>query len=133
MLSFKFYRQLNPFKIFVNLFRVRKIKKNQVALLLFLFPVVAVGVLYFFGFFDYLHFENLKKEHYRLETFYIKNPFLTMGIFFFTYVFISSFSLPFTALMTLTGGFIIDRTSKMAERIAQVWRPWEHYKQAGLQ
>lgn len=28
---------------------------------------------------------------------------------------------------------IIDRTCKMAERIAKVWRPWEHYKQAGLQ
>lgn len=80
--------------------------KNRIALFFLLFPVVIIGALYFFNLFDYFHFENLKKEHFRLKDFYNSNPFLTMGIYFLTYIFISSFSLPFTAFMTLAGGFI---------------------------
>ena len=80
--------------------------KNQMALFFLLLPIVTIGALYFFDLFDYLHFEYLKNEHSRLKEFYTANPFLTMGIYFLTYIFISSFSLPFTAFMTLAGGFI---------------------------
>lgn len=95
----------------MNFFKIGRIKKtqktkNQIALFLLLFPAAAIGALYFLDFFDYLRFENLKNEHFRLKEFYTAKPFLTIGIYFLVYIFISSFSLPFTALMTLIGGFI---------------------------
>ena len=65
-----------------------------------------MAALYFFGLFDYLNFENLKNSQDRLEAFYIRNPLLTVGIYFMFYVFIASLSLPLTILVTVAGGFL---------------------------
>lgn len=78
---------------------------------LFLFFLITVFVaLYLFDLLDYFRFENLKAQQNSLENFYSNNPLLTIGGFFCIYVFIASFSLPLTALLTLSSGFLFGLT-----------------------
>ena len=76
------------------------------ALLFPLISLTALAVLQFFGLFDYLTFEKLKEGSAALRGFYSEKPFLAVSAWFSAYVFTASFSLPFTAVMTLAGGFV---------------------------
>ena len=84
-----------------------KYNKNFLFYLFLLLGItLTIAVLYFFDLFEYFSFENLKHEQDRLKGFYLKRPFLTAGIYFAFYVFISTLSFPFTILVTVVGGLL---------------------------
>ena len=85
--------------------RLRAVLRKK-ALLFPLIFLAALAALHFFGLFEHLSFERLKEGSLALRGFYSEKPFLAISAWFSAYVFTASFSLPFTAVMTLAGGFV---------------------------
>lgn len=56
---------------------------------------------------DYLNLEFIRTQQAAIKSYYSEHPFVTVGLFFVTYVAVAALSLPGAAVMTLLGGVLL--------------------------
>jgi len=75
-------------------------------LLLFFFISALVASYFVFDLGQYFTLDYLKEQQHEFIKFYLKNQWLTIGVYFGIYITVTALSLPGAAIMTLAGGAI---------------------------
>lgn len=80
--------------------------KKIIKIIIILFFILIIFFTFRFNITDIFTFENLKDQHENLINYYMENTFSFSAVFFLIYILVTSFSLPFAAILTLAAGSI---------------------------
>lgn len=85
--------------------------KNTSKIIFIISILVILSTVFYFDLHKYLSFEALKESQETFQSYYDKNPFLTLGIYLGIYILATALSLPGATGLTLAGGALFGLTT----------------------